>query len=198
MSSLSRDSVWMVVLEGGTPYTPAPSIHLAKTPSSFRNPLNVLNAMAIFPLSRWSSNCSSRASINCACRCLLVSAVCHWVYRVKTVGGERKRERGIYHRLQSHLQLQLLFDNMCGFISFTCKQWIRGLFDYCAPRFHFLSARWLSASYHSRFRHSSVDTKKVTTHWHEYQAKDDDEYMQHTEGLTSGLSHSKCEWDVRR
>lgn len=171
MSSLSRDWVWMAVPkeEGGvgdTPYTPAPRIHLAKTPFSFRNPLNVLNAMAIF---LWVAAAQTAVRVHQS----IVpadAALCICDVSLSVQGEEKEQQErgsGVYHRLQSCLQLQLLFDNMCGFISFTCQRWIRGLFDYCAPRFHFLSARWLSASYHSRFRHSSsVDTKKVTTHTH--------------------------------
>lgn len=45
-----------------------------------------------FPLSRCSSNCSSRASINCACRCRLVYLRC--VIEC-TGGGERAGGRGI-------------------------------------------------------------------------------------------------------
>lgn len=164
MSSLSRDWVWMAVPKerGGRGILPTPLLPASIWPRR-RFHFAILSTFSM--QWRFSFEPLQFACINQLCLQMppCVSAVCHWVHR----GEEREQGGGVYHRLQSCLQLQLLFDNMCGFISFTCQQWIRGLFDYCAPRFHFLSARWLSASYHSRFRHSSsVDTKKVTTHTH--------------------------------
>lgn len=98
MSSLSRDWVWMAVPkeEGGvgdTPYTPAPSIHLAKTPFSFRNPLNVLNAMAIF---LWAAAAQTAVRVHQS----IVPAdaalcICGVSLSAQGGEGEREGERGI-------------------------------------------------------------------------------------------------------
>lgn len=204
MSSLSRDWVWMAA-PGGVPI-------LEKQDAILSLSLLVFSMQwRFFLLSRCSNcNCSVHQSIHLPRQmmplCIFVSAVCHWECSLIRGGGG---DRGMSSSSISSSTSTPCRADMCGFIFFTCERWIRGLFDYCAPRFHFLSSRWLSASYHSRFRHSnsSVDTKKVATSiWVLYQAKDDDAHTHahtrtHTAGLTcsaSGLNHSKCEWDVRR
>lgn len=164
MSSLSRDWVWMAVpVEGGVPHTP---LHPPSIRPRRRLHFAILSTFSMqWRFFLWVAAAQTAVRVHQSIVPADASLYLRCVIECTDCWGERGE--GVYHRLQSRLQLQLLFDNMCGFISFTCKQWIRGLFDYCAPRFHFLSARWLSASYHSRFRHSSsVDTKKVTSHTH--------------------------------